>query len=326
MTNRAIVQQAPLAAPVPVGTMLAAFGEFMRLDVARGDPSPETVRTYWSQLRAFLGWCEHEGLEPALVTHEDLKAYRASLISKGLARATVAGRLNAVRRFYDMAQARGYRPDNPARGLRAPKDLSDRAERVKWLPLPAIQRLLDAPDPATVKGARDRAILMLLTIHGLRRMEVAHLRIEDVDLQAMVITPWGKGRKRRRVPLVAESADALRGWLDLRDDVAADGETAVFVSTRDGGRGNSGRRMSRRMVSKLVNGYLRALGLKRPGISCHALRHSYATLSLAAGARLDVISRTLGHSSITTTQIYADIVDMGAQNPARFLCGALEAL
>ena len=110
----------------------------------------------------------------------------------------------------------------------------------------------------------------------------------------------------------------------MRPQVAAEGEQALFVSLqRNEGRGTA---MTRRGVRAMVDGYLSVLGLKREGVSCHALRHSFATLSRAAGARLDAIARAMGHASVTTTQVYADIVDAAAENPARFLVGALDTM
>jgi len=319
--------QSPLAAPVTIGDLEEAFADFLRLDVAQGDASPETVRSYWGQVQTFLTWCTAEGVHPALVTEEGLKIYRATLISEGYARATIANKLNAVRRFYAMAQARGYRPDNPIEGIKAPPDCTDRAERVKWLPLAAIQRILEAPDPFTVKGKRDRAILTLLAIHGLRVIEVSRLRIDDLDPEAReagTLTVLGKGNKRRTVILVEQSRAALEEWQVVRPQVAAEGESALFIGLqRNDGRGTA---VTRRGIRKMVDGYLEALGLKREGISCHALRHSFATLSRAAGARLDALARAMGHANVTTTQIYTDIVDAAAENPARFLVGALAAV
>jgi len=318
--------QAPLAVPVPIEDLRTAFAEFLRLDVAQGDASPETIRTYLGQVTAYLTWCQAEGIHPAVATEEDLKQYRAALISAGYARATMATKLAAVRRFYAMARARGYRPDNPAEGVKAPLDRTDRAERVKWLPLQAVRDLLEAPDPATAKGKRDRAILTLMAIHGLRVVEVARLQVGDLDPEARdqgTLTVKGKGDKIRTVILVDESAAALEEWLAVRSHVAAEGDVAFFVSLqRNGGRGTA---MSRRGIREAVDGYLEALGLKRAGVSCHSLRHSFATLSRAAGARLDALARAMGHASVTTTQVYADIVDAAAENPARFLVGALAA-
>lgn len=321
-----VPQQRAVVADVPTSELLDSFSAYLRLDVAQGDASPETIRAYWSQVKGFVTWCDAVDVSPAAATEDDVKEYRSELISQGKERTTIASQLNAVRRFYAMAQARGYRPDNPAQGVKAPRDLTERAERVKWLPLTAIRQLLDAPDQSTTRGKRDRAMLWLMAVHGLRVSEVARLEIQDVDLEAMTVRVRGKGGKIRSVPIVEQTATALQDWLDVRDEVAADGEASVFVSTRSGGNGNLGRGISRRGIRKAVDGYLQGLGLKRDDISCHALRHSFATLSRAAGARLDVLSRVLGHASITTTQVYADIVDMAAENPSLLLVGALEEM
>lgn len=307
----------------PRGDLLAAFADFLRLDVANGAASPETVRTYWGQVRAYLAWCEGAKVSPAQASPADLKAYRAELIAQGKRPATIAGKLNAVRRFYAMAQAGGYTTGNPAEGLKAPKDRTDRSEHVKWLPLVALDRLLKAPDTGTTRGQRDRAILAMMAIHGLRVVEVARLDVADVDLAGRTATLLGKGSKRRTVNLVEQSAAILREWLDVRPQAAAAGEVALFVSLH---HPDPGTRIDRRNLRRLVDGYLSDLGLKRPGVSCHSLRHSFATLARASGAKLDAIGRALGHSSVAVTQIYADIVDAQAENPAAFLVGALEAV
>jgi integrase/recombinase XerD len=307
--------------------LLAAFADFLRLDVAQGDASPETIRAYAGQVHAFVTWCQAQAIRPAAASEVDLKAYRATLVAGGYARSAIAARLNAVRRFYAMAQARGCRFDNPAQGVKAPPDRADRAERIKWLPLTAVSGLLAAPDARALKGKRDRAILALLALHGLRVAEVVALQMDDLDLMEPplgALSVPGKGKKRRRVLLVETSRVALEAWLGVRSQAAVESEGALFVSLqRNGGRGTA---LDRRGARRMVDGYLVELGLKRPRTSCHALRHSFATLSRAAGARLDAISRAMGHSNIATTQVYAQIVDAAAENPARFLVGALEAI
>lgn len=303
--------------------LMAAFADFLRLDVAQGDASPATIRTYYGQVQRFVEWCESQGIGPANATIEDVKQYRASLIEQGYARATIASRLNTLRRFFDMAVGNGLRPDNPVVGVKAPPDRTAQSEQVKWLPLTAIQQILRAPDNQTPIGIRDRAILALLALHGLRVMEVVTLDAGDVDLEAGIVSVMGKGKKRRVILLVPQSQAIIEKWGVERAEFTAMGETAFFVSLH---HPEPGTRISRRGVRKRVDYYLQDLGLKREGISCHALRHSFATLARAAGAELDAISQSLGHASVVTTQVYSDIVDKARHNPARFLLGALEEL
>ena len=316
----------PYNAPVPPATtddLLSGFASFLHIDVAQGAAAPATIRTYWGQARQYLSWCAAEGVHPATATDADVKRYRSALVGESYARATIASKLQAVRRLYAAAQAHGYRQDNPAKGVKAPPDRTDRAERVKWLGLADLARLLDAPDTDTAQGNRDAAILALMALHGLRVSEVARLDVSDLDLDAGRVRVLGKGRKVRTALLVGPSADAIRRWLRVREDVATDDEAALFVSTH---RPAPGTRLGVRAIRKAVDKYLDGLGLKRAGVSCHALRHTYATQARAAGAKLDAIAGAMGHASIDTTRVYARIVDARAENPAAFLVGALQGV
>jgi len=301
--------------------LLAAWADFLRLDVAQGDASPRTVATYQAQVRDFLAWCEAQGVHPALATEDDLKAYRAHLVER-YARATVAIRLAAVRRFYQAAVWRGFRPDNPAAGIRPPRERTARDERVRFLPLEGLKRLLDAPRGDGLRATRDRAILALMGVHGLRVGEIVALDVADLGLDAGMVSVPGKGGKRRTVYLVDISRQRLADWLAVRERAAGEGETALFVALDRAGR-FTGRRMTRRAVEALTDRYLERLGLKRDGLSCHSLRHSAAVWARAFGAAVDALADMLGHASVDTTRIYARIVNRMQENPARFLEAAL---
>lgn len=307
--------------PVQAEAMEASFAEFLRLDVAQGDASHQTIRTYLGQVRQFLSWCASQGIHPALATEEDLKQYRAWLIEQ-YARATVATKLAAVRRFYEMARAWGYRPDNPAEGIRPPRERTSRADRTKFLPLDGLRRLLDAPGQGGARAVRDRAILALMGVHGLRVSEITVLNVEDVDLEAGTLTVRGKGSKTRTLYLVDFSRRRLEAWLEIRPGLAAAGENALFVAL-DRSRRFWGRRMTSRAIEAQTDQYLEREGLKRAGISCHSLRHSAAVWARAFGASIDSIADALGHASVDTTRIYAQIVRRMEENPARFLEAAL---
>jgi len=314
-------QKSEIQAVASTDDLLAAWADFLRLDVAQGDASPRTVATYQAQVRDFLAWCQAQGLHPALATEDDLKAYRAHLVER-YARATVATRLAAVRRFYQAAVWRGYRTDNPAAGIRPPRERTARDERVRFLPLEGLKRLLDAPRGDGLRAVRDRAILALMGIHGLRVGEIVALDVADLDLDAGTVSVPGKGGKRRTVYLVDISRQRLADWLAVREQAAGEGETALFVAV-DRAKRFTGRRMTRRAVEALTDRYLERLGLKRGGISCHSLRHSAAVWARAFGATVDALADMLGHASVDTTRIYARIVNRMQENPARFLEAAL---
>jgi len=250
-----------------------------------------------------------------MATEEDLERYRAYLAGAGYERGTIAVKLSVVRRLYEAANWRGLRQDNPAAGLRPPKERTARAERVKYLPLAGFRALMEAPDKGTVKGKRDRAILALLGYHGLRVSEVADLTIDDLHLgDPAWVTVAGKGGKTRQVYLTSRTKKTLEEWLTVRP--SGHGHRYVFSTLDNRTRGQP---LSKRSVRYMVDGYLETSGLKEEGISCHSLRHSFATWSLAGGAKLESIQDALGHASVETTQVYAKIVDRIRENPTLYL-------
>jgi len=303
--------------------ILARFVAWMRLDVADGQASEATIRGYFGDVRQHLGWLDEVGLTPAQAGEEDLKGYRAWLVGE-YATSTAGRKLVSVRRFYEMAYARGLLAENPAAGLRAPKDRTARHERVKWLPVPVLVRLLESPHPEKPKGIRDRAILRLMVHHGLRVVEVQRLSLEDVDFEAGdegTLRVFGKRDKWRTIYLTPRTRYVLERWLAVRDLVKPN-DPAVFVSlhwSRDPDRAGAGTRMSRRGIRGMVDGYLEAIGAKRPGVSCHALRHSHGTWAYAQQKDIIALAREMGHASTTTTEVYADVVSMIEANPAKYL-------
>jgi len=302
--------------PAGAGDPLIVFADFLRLNVAQGDASPETIRSYKTHANDYVAWCWEQGVDPVLATEVDLQRYRAHLVGAGYTRGTIAVKLSVVRRLYQAAVWRGLRQDNPAAGLKPPKDKTSRAERVKYLPLEGLKRLLQAPSGDDPQARRDRAILVLMGIHGLRVAEVVKLKMDDVDLSQGTVRVVGKGRKTRTIYLTTATAGAQHAWLEVRPLVARPETRELFVALDRRAPGTS---MSDRAIRYLVDGYLERLGLKARGISCHALRHSAATWARAGGAALDAIAGMLGHSSVTTTQIYAHIVNQMTENPAKYL-------
>ena len=179
MTQQALTIRTERAASTT--DILADFGRFLRLHTADGDASPATIRSYHSNAGQFVAWCTEGGINPATVTEDDIAVYRRELVAQYKV-GTVAVKLAAIRRLYEAAVWRGLRQDNPAAGLRAPKDRTERAERIKFLPLEGLRRLLEAPTGDDPAAHRDRAILTLMGRHGLRVSEVAGLTVGSADL------------------------------------------------------------------------------------------------------------------------------------------------
>ena len=133
-------------------SLTESFGRFLRLYVAEGDAplkgifvSPATIRTYHAQATEYVAWCQQQGVSPSTATENDIIAYRKYLVETGYKPTTIALKLAVVRRLYETIQWRGLRADNPASGVKAPRDRTSRDERVKYLPLEGLRQLLAAP-------------------------------------------------------------------------------------------------------------------------------------------------------------------------------------
>jgi integrase/recombinase XerD len=295
-----------------------ALADFLRLKVADGDASPLTMQSYYSEIGGYTEWCKTEGIIPAQAGEDDIITYRRWLVVEGYSPATIAIKLAAIRKIYDAAVWRGIRPDNPATGIKPPKDETAPEDKIKFLPLDGLRRLLALPDVTTDEGIRDRAILALMSYHGLRVAEVANLPLNALalDVEPAAIMVKGKRSKSRKLYPTENTAAILGAWLERRPAHARQDEARVFVSM---GNKVNGKGMTTRALRYLVDKYLKQAGLKADGISCHSLRHSFATWSRAGGANLDSLQDALGHASGDTTRVYARIVDKMKENPTRYL-------
>lgn len=327
----------PAALPEPpvrcVDELMARYERLLRRKVADGAGKEATFRAYLQDTEQHLGWLVEQGLlvfdeagAELTATVADLEEYRSWLVAR-YAVSTVGRKLASLRRFYALAQGQGIVAQDPTAELRAPRDPTERHSRVKWYDEGVIRRLLALPDQNDPKGIRDRAMLVLMAIHGLRECEVVRAQMADLDLdagEAGQLVVVGKRDKERVIHLVLETREELRRWLAVRRMMHTDAPE-LFVSMHWGGDpAGHGQGLSTRGVREVVDGYLKRLNVKAPGKSGHALRHSFATNSLLRGANLYAISKMLGHASITTTQVYADLVITIQNNPASFLVDALK--
>jgi len=301
--------------------LLVRFRDWIQIEVAQGDASRHTQQSYLSSTRGFLAWCRAHDVEPNRATEDEIKLFRTHLIQSGYKRGTIRIKLAAVRRFFDALQDWGVRLDNPAAKVKAKRDLTTQAERIaeKYIPdRDAFLNLWKLPDRKSMMGLRDRAILRILCFTGIRVSELCSLDLADIRISdnPQLLIRGGKGRKRRHIPLGGTELDVLQKWIMARERLTSKNRQALFITMDNRSKGQ---RLGSRGARSIVNKYLRQAGLKQPGRSCHALRHSMATWLLDAGVPTEAIADLLGHSSIAITAVYAKVVDMHKYTPSEIL-------
>lgn len=310
--------------------MKASIREFVQFLKLNRNASAHTVRAYDTDLTQFL---EHTAgaleLKPSQVpvrelTADAVRAFMDELHARGNSRASAARRLASIRAFARFLVREGRLDTDPSQLVGGP-------HREQHLPahldLEQMRRVLTVPDAATPAGRRDRAILELFYASGLRLSELVALDLDDVNLSGRIVRVTGKGGKERLVPFNPSTQEAIRTMLA---DVAA-APAAAPARASSGPRPAAGRRLrplqplflnqrggrlTTRSVDRIVRQAARRAGV--PGtISPHALRHTFATHLLQAGADLRAIQELLGHASLSTTQRYTHLDLMRLQEVYR---------
>jgi len=263
--------------------------------------APNTVESYGRDLSQLLEFAAGEAQAVEDLDRRRLEALVRQLMGEGRSPASVARAVACVRGFYKFLVVAGHRTINPADDLRAPKAWKTLP---KFLSVADVDALLAAPDPATPRGLRDRALIEVLYATGLRVTELISLKPQDVNLESGYLTTTGKGRKQRLVPLGDEAASWVTRYLKESRPALLKKRTSprLFVNAR----GGSG--LTRVGFWKILKGYGRQAGLNA-SLSPHVLRHSFATHLLERGADLRAIQMMLGHSDLSTTQIYTHILE-----------------
>jgi site-specific recombinase XerD len=275
-----------------------------------GGLSPETVRAYSGDMRAFVEWADRGGVTgPADVDRLLLRRYLAFLSTRRYARTTMARKAAALRCYFSWSARRGEVAVDPARRLTAPSGgarlprVLDRSELTAILDGSGARGGTGSGSDAGVRagalatGARDDAVLELLYGCGLRVAELCGLDRGDIDTAGRMVTVWGKGGRQRRVPMHDLCVGAVTRWLESGRE-HYEGPTsppeAVFLN-------RAGRRLGPRDVRRLLD--------RRSPVPTHphALRHSFATHLLDGGADLRVVQELLGHASLQTTQVYTHV-------------------
>ena len=277
--------------------------------------SPHTLRNYEHEIReAIDALCADGASGFDSIDRIGLRRYLADLHAAGYAPASIARRVSELRAFGTYLVREGVVSRSPFDGLVSPR-VPARLPRV--LAVEQVLALLEAPNPNTPIGLRDRAILELLYGAGLRVSEIVGLDIRAVDLEALRARVLGKGNRERMALFGRSASTALRRYLgSARPELAArqDSSTgrhdsapdALFLNARNGGR------LSARSVQRLVARNGLSIGIQEP-VTPHVLRHSFATHLMDGGADLRAVQELLGHASLGTTQIYTHVSQVQAR-------------
>ena len=263
--------------------------------------SPNTVESYGRDLSQLSVAAAGVAQTLESLDRRTIEEAVRQLMAEGRSPRSVARAVACYRGFYRFLVVSGHRQDNPAVDVRAPRAWKTLP---KFLSLEEVDRLLASPDTSDARGVRDRALIEVFYATGLRVSEMVALRQQDLNLESGYLTCMGKGRKQRLVPIGDEAAAWLARYIAEARPALLKRRSSpkLFVNAR-GGAG-----LTRVGFWKILKNYGRLANLPRM-LSPHVLRHSFATHLLERGADLRAIQMMLGHSDLSTTQIYTHILD-----------------
>jgi len=255
--------------------------------------SKNTVSSYKNDIASFSSWCDKEHLDRLKITDLNLNNYISNLFSIGLKSSSINRKISSIKHFYLFLLKKKVIKNSPADEITSPK-------QEKYLPTSMsedeVESLLGSPKSSIKIERRDKAMIEILYATGMRISELVNLKLTDIDFNRSVLKVFGKGSKERLVPYGEKAAEALRIYLEDRKKLDS---KDVFLSNR-------GTRITRGAFWQRIKIYIKRENLKS-SISPHTLRHAFATHLLNRGADLRSVQILLGHSDLSTTQIYTHI-------------------
>jgi integrase/recombinase XerD len=260
-----------------------------------------TLEGYARDLKRLGEWANKSGKSVLELTRADMRKWIAQLSRDGLAPSSIARAVSAARGFFRFLMLDGHIKRHPTEDLDTPQRF---AYLPKFLTEEEINRLFAAPDISTEEGIRDRALFEVMYAAGLRVSELCGLKQADVDIQSGLLTCHGKGSKQRRVPIGKSAIHWLQQYGAIKASYGNKNSLYLFVNRR--------RPLTRQFAWALIKRYATKAGLK--DVSPHTLRHSFATHLLQHGADSRSVQAMLGHSDISTTQIYTHVTDRHLRN------------
>ena len=255
--------------------------------------SNNTVKAYEADISSFFQWLDNEDLKYKNLQEDHINQYISFLFQRKMRSSSVNRKISSIKSFYIFLVKRNFLKNSPLNDLVTPK-------QEKYLPESMseaeVDKLLNSPDVSNKIENRDKAMIEMLYATGMRISELVNLKITDVDMKRCVVKVFGKGSKERLVPFGEKALDSLKSYLNDREQSSS---KEIFLSNR-------GKKMTRVAFWQRVKVYLIRENLKN-SISPHTLRHAFATHLLNRGADLRSVQLLLGHSDLSTTQIYTHI-------------------
>ncbi len=286
--------------------MQTYFSQYINYLKAERNASPFTIRNYRTDLNDFFHFLKIQNIESLHdINKQILRAYLLRLVQRGIVKASISRKLSAIRSFYHYLQREGLINSESILDISSPK-IDKRLP--EFLTLNEIKKLLESPDLTTPSGQRDRAILELLYASGLRVSELVKLDLDQVNLNTREIRVWGKGSKERVVLIGEPAAAALNNYITQSRPqfLISNKQQAIFIN-------RYGKRLIERRVQKILEHHAKRARITKK-VHPHMLRHTFATHLLDGGADLRVVQELLGHTSLSSTQIYTHVSKSQAKN------------
>jgi integrase/recombinase XerC len=261
--------------------------------------SRNTIESYKTDFTEFLGYLLSRDIKnTSSIDYKTIHRYISSLGEKELKATSIERKVASIKSFFKYLVREGVIKKNPAALVSSPK-------KEKRLPVvlekDEVTRLIDSIPDNDALSARDKTMVILLYATGIRVSELTGIDLRNVDLSGGVLNVVGKGNKERVVPLGEKAGKAIRSYLTWRKELAGTkgDKNALFLS-------KNGKRIQDRMVRYVLDRQIEALSIQKK-VSPHTLRHTFATHLLQNGANIRVIQEILGHSSLSTTQVYTHL-------------------
>lgn len=308
--------------------------DWFSLDIANGDATENTVKQYIYHFNKWLDWCAETGLNPGIVTEEDVMRYRRHLVQakwekkrlkktsedneKKLEVTTVDGylpqtiqlRLVAMRRFYHSAHKKGFIPYNPVEDVKAPRDRRPKNRRKNFSKKQVEALAAVIPTGDSLKAKRDRAMITLMFVEGIRRISVSRASVEDLTPGLIGANLYVRGKgKDYTINISEQSQEIINTYLMARGRINADSEGEPLLATVSKWGTTGKKRMSTSAIYKETVALLEAAEIKEEGKACHALRHTCGHLLWLAHKDLKMVQNQLGHDGLEMAGHYSQIED-----------------